>query len=1018
MPKTIREFLKLFGPLALGILVVSTWFIYNRNQSHLEVAGSRQKTLVGIVATTVERGMVRHAHDASFLARLVARHLEEDPSYVHIEEAFSDFARSRSDYFVIRYIDNSGDEQVRVDKSYAGPVISPRDKLQHKGGRYYFQETMRAGKNDVYISRFDLNIEHDQIEEPLRPTLRFGSPVFDSDGKRMGIVVINYEGSMLLDQLSMHANKADGSVMLCNGEGYWMLGPSKEDEWGHMLGDDDGPSMAKRYPAAWRVIQANDKTQLTNEYGLFTSATVNIIPGVILIGDSPPNIPDTKRWKIVTLVAPDLLVVPWKDLYITLVSLCLFFLALGCWYLADNRVHQAEVEAWLRENEERTMAISDSSQDAIIMIDAKGLITHWNPAAKRLFGYSEDEALGRDAHELLAPEMYRERVVKGLWKFSKDGSGHVVGKVLELEGVRKDGSIVPVELAISSFQFKGEWYAVGALRDATARKQAELELKRSEETSRALLNAPTESAMLIQPGGTIVAINEVGAFRLGGNVEEITGKNIFDLVEPELANTRRGHIRQVLQTGEGVTFEDMRRGRRMLINAYPVKNPDGSVDKVALFARDVTEQRQAEAALLHSEQRFRDVSAAVGEYIWETDAQGVFKFLTEDVVAVLGYTAEELLGRDPEALLPSEDVEDYHRWYEDLAARHGSFSNVEVRNVTKDGTVIWLQVNGVPYFGEDEEFLGYRGAAMNITDRKQAEVALKENERKLRALAESAYDAIITVDDQGLITFWNDSAEMMFGYTEEEALGQNVNTLILTPEDREGSEASMDTFARTGDGPAMDAIVETQGMRKDGSSFPMERSTSSFRLGGRWYAVATIRDITERKRTEAKLRELATTDSLTGLFNRRRFMELSEREFSRSSRYGRSLAMLMLDIDHFKNVNDTYGHDVGDQVLRSLSEIAIMALRKADILGRLGGEEFGVLLPETDLPAAQEVAERLRVSIERNVINTSAGPLNITVSIGVGIFNDATVNTQELLKRADIALYEAKQSGRNRVVVG
>jgi len=162
---------------------------------------------------------------------------------------------------------------------------------------------------------------------------------------------------------------------------------------------------------------------------------------------------------------------------------------------------------------------------------------------------------------------------------------------------------------------------------------------------------------------------------------------------------------------------------------------------------------------------------------------------------------------------------------------------------------------------------------------------------------------------------------------------------------------------------------------------------------------------------------LATTDSLTGLFNRRRFMELCEQEFSRSIRYDRPLAMFMMDIDHFKHVNDDYGHDAGDRVLKSLAEISILALRGADVLGRFGGEEFGVLLPETDEESAREVAERLRQSIERASISINGITLSITVSIGVSILKPDMGSMESLLKKADIALYDAKQSGRNRVVL-
>lgn len=443
------------------------------------------------------------------------------------------------------------------------------------------------------------------------------------------------------------------------------------------------------------------------------------------------------------------------------------------------------------------------------------------------------------------------------------------------------------------------------------------------------------------------------------------------------------------------------------------------MEKIAIFARDVTEQHQAKIALINSEQRFRDVSAAVGEFIWETDKEGKFQYITEDVNHVLGYTTSEILGSLPHEFLPEEDKEDYLVWHEDLHRRREPFSNIELRNVTKDGRIIWLQLSGVPYFDEEGTFMGFRGAAMNISDRKATEEAIKASERKIRALAESAYDAIVMVDTNGFVSFWNDAAEQLFGYQENEALGRKIHDLIAVENDKTQAEKGMYQFAMTGKGPVIGAIHETTARRKDGTMIPVERSISGFRLGDAWYAVATIRDITERKATEAKLRELATTDSLTGLNNRRRFMELAEREFTRSMRYQRPLALYMLDIDHFKIVNDTHGHDVGDQVLRSLAETAVIALRGADILGRLGGEEFGVLLPETDEQAAIEVAERLRMSIEHTSIPINNGEeLKITVSLGVAVLGKNINSIAEMLKRADVALYEAKQSGRNRVIKG
>jgi len=177
-----------------------------------------------------------------------------------------------------------------------------------------------------------------------------------------------------------------------------------------------------------------------------------------------------------------------------------------------------------------------------------------------------------------------------------------------------------------------------------------------------------------------------------------------------------------------------------------------------------------------------------------------------------------------------------------------------------------------------------------------------------------------------------------------------------------------------------------------------------------------IRDVTEQKRIEHELEYLAQVDPLTGVFSRRHFMALTERELANAARYNTPLSVLMLDIDYFKQVNDTYGHQVGDQALQQLGRILRGLLREVDIAGRYGGEEFAIVLPKTGLIQAFEVAERLRRTIEFGEIPLEHGvPLKITVSIGVTAFRDATENIDGLLARADKALYDAKHQGRNQV---
>lgn len=204
-------------------------------------------------------------------------------------------------------------------------------------------------------------------------------------------------------------------------------------------------------------------------------------------------------------------------------------------------------------------------------------------------------------------------------------------------------------------------------------------------------------------------------------------------------------------------------------------------------------------------------------------------------------------------------------------------------------------------------------------------------------------------------------------------------------------------------------FVHEQALRGTIKSYRVSLSALSSGL------VATFTDITELSEANARLEALATTDALTGLANRRHFLDVAERECQRSHRFEHPLSVLALDIDHFKQVNDTYGHAGGDEALRKIADDLRAGVRQLDVIGRLGGEEFCVLLPETSQRNALVLAERLRERVAASVAQTPSGTVKLTVSIGVAGREREELDIQSALVRADDLLYEAKRAGRNRV---
>lgn len=339
------------------------------------------------------------------------------------------------------------------------------------------------------------------------------------------------------------------------------------------------------------------------------------------------------------------------------------------------------------------------------------------------------------------------------------------------------------------------------------------------------------------------------------------------------------------------------------------------------------------------------------------------------------------------------------------------------RIVKTDGTLVHVEARGFVYCDQNGKAQKFTGTILDITPRKEAERKTKDREAQVRAMARASHDALIMIDTSDRIHFWSDMAEKMFGWTAEEAMGQSMHRLITLPEDCENALNGLKHFSKTGAGPVIGSVMEFTALRKDGTIIPVERSVAAFKIEDEFYAVGSIRDISKRKKREEQLRKMATTDGLTGLYNRRRFMELLQKEFKKSIRHSVFLSVIMFDADKFKKVNDTYGHEGGDRVLVDISSIIRQIVRETDFPGRIGGEEFVVGLPHTDIEGAIRLAERLRSSFEASKVETADGrTIRYTVSFGVTALDlNAPADVETLMKHADNALYQAKEKGRNRV---
>ena len=289
-------------------------------------------------------------------------------------------------------------------------------------------------------------------------------------------------------------------------------------------------------------------------------------------------------------------------------------------------------------------------------------------------------------------------------------------------------------------------------------------------------------------------------------------------------------------------------------------------------------------------------------------------------------------------------------------------------------------------------------------------------EERLRVIGAAAQDAIIMMDERGRIAFWNDAAQRIFGYAEQEARGRKLHELIV-PETYRGDFAGRLALAgAAAQGNVVGKTLELAGLRKDGTEIVTEHSISGVSIGRKWHTICIVRDITERKQFEERIRHLANYDSLTGLPNRMLFYDRLSQAINLAQRNRYELALLYVDLDRFKLVNDTRGHDAGDAVLKGAADRIQAQVRESDTVARIGGDEFAIILPK--IAGAQDaaiVAGKIIDTLCADFSLGSAGSGNVAIgaSVGIAVFPRDGADMDTLFKAADAAMYKAKQAGNS-----
>jgi PAS domain S-box-containing protein len=488
----LKRFLLIFLPLAL-LFGSITLFIYFKDVKAERLSIERNEvfnieTQLKIVASDFDAVSM----DLKFLAaqnELSDFLQNRTPERLHpLVNEWLSFCTIKSAYGKIRYIDKTGRELIKITCINGKPEPAPPDSLQNDSDKDYFRRTIALGRHDVYISPFDLSRTAEDDQEPFQPVLRFSMPVFDAAGQEQGILVLNYRGTLLINELKKASANSPGSTILVNEDFYYLTSRGQDKQWEFTSSGTGSQSLKKRLPTGWHRISREDSGQFRTDDGLITFGT--IYP--LLSDIQPPvqtgiNIIQARNkqyfWKTVSYVPIKVLAIwPIKILnrIFLLYSVCLFIIAICSLLLARTSAKRKSAEETIREREEHLRAINSAAANAIIVIDNNKRVLHWNPAAEKLFQYTYEEVMDKPITAIIAPPKHQSTFTKISKKFNipeKDISG---SKTIELFGYKKDGTEFPVEVSFSAFKSRDQWHTVGIIRDISTRKKMEKEVLRAQ----------------------------------------------------------------------------------------------------------------------------------------------------------------------------------------------------------------------------------------------------------------------------------------------------------------------------------------------------------------------------------------------------------------------------------------------------------------------------------------------------------------------------------------------------------
>ncbi len=611
----LKGFLSIFLPLCLVFAVVGFLHYYTAHEAERRTLETSESLNVDLARRTIVSDIGGVVSDLLFLSEHIERQgLFEAPVEQRkrdIAREFLVFAGKKRLYDQIRYLDSSGMEVVRINFNGGKPEIVPGHELQNKASRYYFREAMARPRGDIYVSPLDLNVEEGRIEYPLKPVMRFGTPVFDAGGRKVGIVLLNYFGSRLIDDFTQAAANIADHIQLVNDRGFWLSSPNEDDEWGFMFGRDE--VFTSRYPQAWREIVRHDQGQFQNRRGLFTYSTIYPV-AVARSAARSGGLPESgggeqpeRFWKIISRISSRELsaTLPFfiqknSTLYLAMFAL----LTIGAWFLALSR-HHHQLATAQRDYEQRFRHTLENIDLAAVALNRHGEVTFCNDYFLTMTSWRRHEVVGKPWIDRFVPPKRRQEIEAVI--HSMDDPEHFPSH-FENQVLTKDGTLRLIAWN-NTLSYDAEGRVIGVTgigEDITEQRRAEEELRK---LSQAMEQSPS-MVIITNREGLIEYVNPKFTEVSGYRPEEVLGQNPRILKSGETSADEYANLWKTVMSGaewRGEFHNRKKNGKLYWESASisAIRNPAGEITHFLAVKEDITERKRLEKEV---EERNRELA--------------------------------------------------------------------------------------------------------------------------------------------------------------------------------------------------------------------------------------------------------------------------------------------------------------------------------------------------------------------------------------------------------------------------